>query len=145
MDTNNNISLFELQVDHESTIFLRETAKWAKFLAILGFVWCGIFILLGFFILTIRLGTYIDAYNTGMAVGISVGYMAVAVVYFFPCIYTLNFARKMKTALQNNDQEHLITSLRNLRSTFRYLGILAIVGLALMVVLVFFNLFGRFG
>ena len=137
MDTNNNISLFELEVDHQSTIFLRETAKWAKFLAILGFVWCGIILLVGLAVLSNSTSSYASGYTSW----ISILYLAIAVVYFFPCIYALNFARKMKTALQNNDQEHLIASLRNLRSTFRYLGIMAIVGLTIVVVLVAFNLF----
>jgi len=140
MDTNSNMSLFELQVDHESTIYLRETAKWAKFLAILGFVWCGILLLIGLAILANK-----SAYRPGYMAWVSVLYMALAAVYFLPCIYTLNFAGKMKTALQNNDQGHLNASLKNLKSSFRYLGIMAIVGLALLVVVVFFNLFGRFG
>lgn len=139
METKENFSLFELQVDHESTIFLKETAKWAKFLAILGFVWCGILALVGVSFLASR-SPYTSAYTTGA----SVLYMALAAVYFFPCLYTLNFARKMKTALQNNDQGYLNTALKNLKSSFRYLGITAIVGVVLMVIVVFFNLFGRF-
>lgn len=142
MDTNDKISLFELQVDHESTIYLRETAKWAKFLSILGFVWCGILILVGVVMLVAGLLEKND-YTTGYTMGISIVYVVLAIAYFFPCIYTLNFARKIRSALQNNDQEYLNASFRNLRSTFRYLGIMAIVGLALMVVVVFFNLFGR--
>jgi len=138
MDTNDNISLFELEVDHTSTIYLRETAKWAKFLAILGFVWCGIIFLAGLGVLATR-----SPYSPPYMSWVSALYMALAAVYFFPCIYALNFARKMKAALQNNDQEYLNASLRNLRSAFRYLGILAIVGLALLAVVVFFNVFGR--
>ncbi|HVV07486.1 MAG TPA: DUF5362 family protein, partial [Puia sp.] len=82
-----------------------------------------------------------SAYAPGYTVWISFLYMALATVYFFPCIYTLNFAKKMKTALQNNDQGYLNTSLKNLKHSFRYLGIMAIVGLALLVVVVLFNLF----
>lgn len=139
MEPNKDFSLFELQVDHESTIYLRETAKWARFLAVLGFVWCGIFFLAALAILASR-----SAYSPGYMAWISVLYMALAAVYFFPCMYTLNFARKMKTALQNNDQGYLNASLKNLKSSFRYVGIMAIVGLALLVVMVFFNLYGQF-
>jgi len=140
MEPNKDFSLFELQVDHESTIYLRETAKWARFLAILGFVWCGILFLSGLSILAYR-----SAYSSGFMAWISVLYMALAAVYFLPCIYTLNFARKMKTALQNNDQGYLNASLKNLKSSFRYIGIMAIIGAALIVVLVFFNWYGRLG
>ena len=142
MDTNNNISLFELQIDHESTIYLTESAKWAKFLAMLGFIWCGILILLGFSTMATKMSSFSGAYGTGYAIGVSVVYMGMAVVYFFPCLYAYNFARKVQQALQNNDQTQLNASFRNLRSAFRYLGIAAIVGLALLVVIVLFNLFG---
>jgi len=138
METKENFSLFELQVDHESTAYLKETAKWAKFLAILGFIWCGIFFLAGASILATK-----NSYSPGYTSWVSVLYMALAVLYCLPCLYMLNFARKVKTALQNNDQGYLNTSLRNLRSTFRFLGIAAIVGLVLVAALVFFNLFGR--
>jgi hypothetical protein len=139
METNKDISLFELQVDHESTIYLRETAKWARFLAILGIVGCVLFLLMGFFVLIAGLGTgsYTDAYSTGiMAVALSVGYIAVAVVCFFPFIYLFNFARRLRTALQHNDQAYLNASLRNLRGALRYLGVLAIIGLGLLVAMI---------
>src|SRR5262245_29195626 len=105
MELNKEISLFELQVDHESTIYLREAAKWAKFLSILGFVWCGLFLLAGLGILLTR-----DAYTPSYTTWICILYLGLAVVYFFPCIYMLNFARRTKTALQNNDQDHLNSS-----------------------------------
>jgi len=146
MEANNEISLFDLQIDHHSTIYLKETAKWARFLAILGFIWCGLFVILGFGMMATRTASLGNsAYATGYAIGVSFGYMVVALIYFFPCLYLFNFARKMKTALQNNDQEYLNASLKNLKSTFRYLGITAIVGLALVVILVFFNWYGSLG
>ncbi|HVU58357.1 MAG TPA: hypothetical protein VHD83_25020 [Puia sp.] len=143
MDTNNTVSLFELQVDHESTIYLRESAKWARFLATLGFVWCGILILIGLSILATRTKAYSGSdLGIGYTVGLSAGYMIIAVINFFPCLYTNNFARRMRTALQNNDQEQLNSSLKSLKAVMRYLGITAIVGLALLVVVILFNLFG---
>ncbi|HEY4205407.1 MAG TPA: hypothetical protein VGM31_01290 [Puia sp.] len=140
METN-EISLFDLQVDHESTIYFNETAKWARFLAILGFVWCGFFVLGGIGIMMSKLASATTAYGEGFAVGMGVAYIAMAIVYFFPCMYALNFARRMQTALRNNDQLQLNESLRNLKSTFRYLGITAIIGLCLVVVLIMYNLF----
>jgi uncharacterized membrane protein len=143
MDTNNPVNLFDLQVDHESTIYLRESTKWARFLAILGLVWCIFCILAGLSMMATRMKAYSGSgYSTGYTTGMSIAYMVFAVVNLFPCIYTLNFARKMKIALQNNDQEYLNASFKHLRSSFRYLGILAIVSIALLVTIVLFNLFG---
>jgi hypothetical protein len=46
-DTNQD-SLFELSLDHESIDHLTETARWGKFLAIVGFVGCGLIVIMAF-------------------------------------------------------------------------------------------------
>ena len=40
-----------LEIDTQAKAFLNETAKWAKFLAIVGFVLVGFFLLFGFVML----------------------------------------------------------------------------------------------
>ena len=44
-----NQNLFELQLDQPSAAYLGEAAKWAKFLAIIGFIFCGLMILAALF------------------------------------------------------------------------------------------------
>jgi hypothetical protein len=53
--------------------------------------------------------------------------LAMVALYFFPCLYLFNFAKKMQLALRNNDQINLNDSFRNLKSNFKYVGILTIV------------------
>jgi hypothetical protein len=141
-------SLFELQVDHEASIYLKEAARWAKFLAILGFIWCGVFILIGFSAGSIRtFTTYKNVeteYETGYRAGYTIVYIIMALLYFFPCLYTFNFAAKVQNALRNNDQHLLNQSFRNLKASYRFLGILAIIGLCL-VTLALIVLVIRFG
>jgi len=126
-------SLFELQVDHEATVYLKDAARWAKFLAIMGFVFCGLFVLIGLFAGSF-MATMYGTMNTGRA-GIMGGafftiiYIGLALLYFFPCLYTFNFAKKMQMALRSNDQLQLNQSLRNLKACYRYMGILMIIGL----------------
>jgi len=67
----------------------------------------------------------------GMGAFVSVFYILMALLYFFPCLYLFNFASKMQIALRNNDQDHLNESFKNLKSTFRFVGILTIVSLGL--------------
>ncbi|WP_205511465.1 DUF5362 family protein [Longitalea arenae] len=129
--------LFELQVDQQSISYLGETARWARFLSIVGFVLCGLMIIFALFagsILTTfaRLGNR-DALTSNMGLGgafVSLVYIVIALLYFFPCLYLFNFSGKMQMALRNNDQTHLNASFANLKSCFKFVGILTIVFLS---------------
>ncbi|MES1219129.1 MAG: hypothetical protein ABUT20_26725, partial [Bacteroidota bacterium] len=49
MEQNQESSLFGLTIDQESKSHLSEAARWARFLAIVGFVICGLIVILGIF------------------------------------------------------------------------------------------------
>jgi Family of unknown function (DUF5362) len=144
MEENVNSNLFELQIDHQSSAYLSETAKWTKFLSILGFIFCGLIVIIAIFF-----GSYISStfskYETAGArsagsVVIFV-YVLIALIYFFPCLYLFNFSNKMQIGLKNNDQEQLNLSFKNLRSCFKFLGILTIVILGFYLLVLIFALF----
>lgn len=146
MEANTATGLFELQVDHESTSYLKEAARWAKFLAIIGFIFCGLFVIMGLFAGSI-IGTMYSSMGigTGGAVGgafFSIIYILVALLYFFPCLYTFNFAKKMQVALANNDQAQLNQSFKNLKSCYRFLGILMVICLCFWGLGVIFAVIG---
>jgi len=134
-----NENLFELQVDQQSISYLGETARWAKFLSIVGFVVCGIMILFALFFGSImstfsKLGSGSDSFSSAMGAGYSYGltvvYLIIALLYFFPCLYLFNFSSKMQAALRNNDQINLNAAFGNLKSCFKFVGILTIVVLS---------------
>jgi phosphate/sulfate permease len=58
------------------------------------------------------------------------GAVIMIAIAFFPLMYLLQFANKMKNALAANDQEALNDSFLNIKRYFRYLGIIAIIVLA---------------
>ena len=131
-----NQNLFDLQIDHQSNSFLNEAAKWGKFLSIMGFIFCGLFVIIALFA-----GTFIATSMRGFqgstggmeAMGggiVTVVYIIIALVYFFPCLYLFNFSSKMQVALRSNQQDTLNISFRNLKSCFKFLGILTIIMLS---------------
>jgi hypothetical protein len=126
--------LFELQIDHETTSYLSEIAKWARFLSIVGFVMFGLFI-----VFALIAGTMATLNPLGGTMGAG-GFMqivlllAMIALYFIPCLYLFNFAKKMQLALRNNDQINLNDSLKNLKSNFKYVGILTIVMLSIYAI-----------
>jgi len=127
-------NLFELQIDHEISSHLSETAKWAKFLSIVGFVFCGLMV-----VFALLAGTMASLNPLGGTMGAG-GFMqivlliAMVALYFFPCLFLFNFARKMQLALRNNDQINLNDSFRNLKLNFKYVGILTIVILSIYAI-----------
>jgi len=134
-------SLFSLSIDPSSKEHLAEAAKWARFLAIVGFIFLGFLIIMGIFVsLSLsRIDTYGDstvrASGLGaiMGAGTAIVYIIIGLIYFFPLFYLLRFANAARTALASNDQELMVQSFQNLKRFLRYLGILTIIALAFMV------------
>jgi hypothetical protein len=137
MESTNESNLFELQIDHNGSAFLKEAARWAKFLAILGFIFCGLYVLFALFAGSIFATAFRSFGSAGVAYSgsgfISLFYIAFAILYFFPCLYFYNFAVKMQAALRENNQDQLNGSFKNLKSCYRFLGILTIIILGFMV------------
>ena len=138
METNQT-NLFELQVDELSSGYLKETAKWAKFLAILGFIGCGLLVLGGIaLVFTMSAASMGGAAFGGMySSAFSLVYLALAALYFFPCFYLYRFASTMQQALQAGEAIQLQTSFRNLKSCFRFIGILTIILIAVYLLAIF--------
>jgi len=144
MEENQNTSLFGLTIDPAAKSHLSDAARWAKFLAIVGFVMCALILVLAFFAGSFYSDIYTsnryEGFNRDMqvnrnAVGIAVGiwYGIFAIVSFFPYLFLFQFASKMKSALLSDDQQTLNSSFQNLKKTFRYVGVLTIIGLVFVV------------
>ncbi len=143
MDQHQDTSLFGMNVDQTGRAHLAEAARWGKFLAIIGFIVCGLVVLTGIFASTLfnlLLNQYdrnpyneLPATTPGFGFVMAIYYIVIAVVNFFPCLFLYRFATKMKTALTSNDQESLNLSFQNLKATFRFIGILTLIGLVFMV------------
>src|SRR5688500_18987314 len=137
-----------LVIDFDSRMYLTQAATWAKFLAIIGFVACG-FMVLAAFLMGAFFSTMSAFGNDDMkelpGLGLMSGgllagvYIGLALVYFFPCLYLLNFANKMQTALIREDQLALMNSFRYLKANFRFVGIFVIV--VIVIYLLMFILF----
>ena len=70
----------------------------------------------------------------GMGACMILVYVLAGLLYFFPCLFLLQFANKMKIALTEGDDLMLSESFRSLKKTFRYMGVLTIIFLALFLI-----------
>jgi hypothetical protein len=131
---NQNLLTAELQVDSIAFTHLKETARWARFLSIVGFVFSAIIVLMALFAGSIFSAT-MSKFEGGSMIGttfVMVFYLIAAVVYFFLSLYLFRFATKMKLALESTDQENFGESLMNLKMVYRMLGIITIIYLSLL-------------
>jgi len=121
----------ELGLSSQILGYLRESAKWGKFLAIVGFVMCGFIAIMALFA-----GSIISMFSgfpaseelgggamAGFGAMITVLYLLLAVLYFFPSLYLYRFSTKVQEALRTNDQETLTYAFENHKSLYKFWGI----------------------
>lgn len=135
----------DLQVSPGGLSYLTESARWGKFLAIMGFILCGFMVLLAFFIPA--LFTQIPPYNSmsssmssGVKVGMTIVYLFLALMMFFPCFYLYKFSVKMQSAVKSVSQENFDESLMNLKSMFKFYGVFTIIILSLYALIIIISI-----
>lgn len=138
-----NQPLFSLNIDPVTKAHLSETARWARFLAIIGFVSLVLMILIiiGAFVYMGTEGSA-NAMFPGMGVAMAVYYIIIAAIWFIPLLYLLRFSGAMRTALNGNDQQALNTSFLNLKACFKFVGIVTIILLVLSLLGLVFGVVG---
>lgn len=124
-----NLLNSELSIDAFAQSQLQETAKWAKFLSIFGFVISG---LVGLMALFAR--SFIDSgqYYGVSGVFVILIYLMIAVIYLILSLYLYRFAESTKRALYATSQEELNVGLLNLKKFFKVCGVIVLVYLCLL-------------
>ena len=139
-----NQTLFSLTIDPITKSHLSETAKWGRFLAILGMIFLGLLILffMGIFSFlpsimgfSLPAGTPYNFSTTGFIVIMAFYLIAICAIWFFPLLFLLRFSNQMRAALNGNNQNELNSSFQNLKRLFRYVGIVTIIALAIYVLI----------
>lgn len=123
----------ELFVTDDAKDYINETRKWAKFLAILGFIGSGLIAIMAVFA-----GSMFSTIWGGASFMISILYLLMALLYFFPSLYLYRFSEKANRALYKKDSNELEVALGNLKSTFKFYGIAAIVIISLYLLIFIF-------
>lgn len=139
-----------LEITHETKLVFLETAKWTKFLAILGFVGMGLMVIMGFFMGAIMssLGSLSSYSNTPNPFGMIGGvffvilYLVIALIYYFPIKYLYDFSTKVKKAFEIQDQLLFNEAILKLKSHYKYIGILMIIVFSLYILMIILSIIG---
>ncbi len=131
----------DLQVTPQGLSYLSESARWGKFLAIMGFIFCGLMVIIAFFIPAVftqlpQYNTMPSSFSAGMKIGMTVVYLLLALVMFFPCFYLYKFSVKMQSSVKSISQENFDESLMNLKSMFKFYGVFTIIMLSFYTLII---------
>ena len=132
-----------LVIDWRSKEFLKETAKWTKFLAILGFVGIGLMVL-GSLVMLFAPSSLMSNgdFPFGGKIFMMLLYLAFAVLYYLTISYLHQFSENTKKAIENNDNNAIRDAFEFLKSHYKFMGILTIILLAFYAIIIFIGLIG---
>ncbi|WP_341901205.1 DUF5362 family protein [Fluviicola taffensis] len=122
LDQNIELDSEKLKITNSIKQNLLTTAKWARFLAIVGFIFTGFLGIASLIIL-------VTAMTTGFGPLILMGfvYLVLTVVMLFPGLYLIRFAGATEKGLNSNKQSEFDYGIENLKSLFKFMGIYTIV------------------
>ena len=131
MENNNT----QMVITDQAKFYLFETAKWTKFLAIVGFIFMGLMVLLGLFMSAIMKAMMIPmgipvALGGTMSVIYGVMFFVFAAIYVYPLYCLLKFSVRTRAAILSNDTPTMTESFGWLKKFYQYIGILLIIALA---------------
>ena len=121
----------ELEITDTLKIYLGGTAKWAKFLSVIGLIFCAVMLTVAFYAAFYISPITTARYGFSLGRAISAVYIFLAVVWLFPCLFLYKFSVKLLDAIKRNVQENIESAFLNLRATFRFMGIVIIIILSL--------------
>ncbi len=124
--------------------FLKETAKWAKFISIVGFVFIGLMVIFAMFA-----GALFSSFSSDLGADFpfppflfSAIYLILAAIGFFPILYLYRFANNMQIALSRGDQDVLQSSFENLKAHYKFYGIMLAIVLGFYALLFVISIIG---
>lgn len=132
----------QLIITEEIRSYIYDVAKWANFLAVVGFV-IAAFMLLAALIIGTAMNTSPEVAAMMGAMG-KIGSTAMTIVFiayglaiFYPSLLLSRYARKTKLGVLYGEQESLNESFSALKSLFKYWGIIVIILIGLNLLSVF--------
>ena len=129
-----NAEVTTLSLTENTTILLYGAAKWSKFISIVGFVMVGFMILGG--LLSGIIMSYMENQFAMMPFPpfiFSFLYLVMGALYFFPVYYLFKFSTQAQLAIKTLNSAQLEIAFRNIKSYFKFIGVLIIVVLSLYV------------
>lgn len=116
---------------------LNETRKWTMFISIFGFVMVGLMLIIALFA-----GSFMSSLPNSQAIPFSSGlltvfYIFIAALYFFPIYYLYKFSSHMKLGIVMKSEQEVEDAFKYLKSHYKFMGILLAIVLAFYIMIFF--------
>ncbi|WP_343633520.1 hypothetical protein [Fluviicola sp.] len=131
LDQNMGMDSDNLKVSQSVKEHLLTSAQWARFLAIVGFIFTGLTAIGSLFMVITALAT-----GFGPLIGMAFLYIGLTVAMIFPALYMIRFAGSITKGLNSNKQSEFEYGVQNLKSFYKFSGIFTIVFLSLYIILI---------
>lgn len=121
----------ETLVENESTIkeYLIETAKWMRFLSIIGMIGEVLILGVGIVLLFLNRGDMngLPSFWTGII------YIVVGVIMLFPLLYMYNCSQSITRAYERSEMECLLSAVKYNKQLWKFYGLFVLVYLAIII------------
>ena len=104
---------------------LQQTRPWVTFLAILGFIGCGLMALMS--VVLLAAGSLLKQGKQDFPAWIGLVYLPLALIYVPPSVFLLRYGRTLSAFLATGSLDSLTDAMRHQKSFWRFLGILTII------------------
>ena len=119
----NNMGSMSNELELRTREYLTSAGKWAKFLAILGFIGCGLILIGSMFALSL-----LRSANMSWLILL---YIAVAILYFIPSLYLYRFSAAAIETGYSGSSSDLEVAMMNLKKFLKFVGIFVIIILSI--------------
>lgn len=129
----------DLKITGQTAIYLREAAKWTKFLSILGLIGIGFYVLaMIFMMLTTAAGSLGPLPNQFGAFSIPyfIIMIIIMVIYALPIWWLYKFSTNLKIALEIKDQATLDSAFNFLKKHYKFIGIMTVIMIVFYILMV---------
>lgn len=139
----------QLIVTEEIRSYIYETAKWTKFLSIVGLVFAVFLALMAFSANAIMEGLVATTPGNPLAqmgtAFLTVYFLCISLMLFYPSFLLFKYSNAANTAVLYADQENFVTAMKKMKSVFKFWGIIAIVVLALNLLSILLAVVAKIG
>jgi len=110
--------------------YLSDASPWLQFIGILGFIGCGLLVITGVIsAIGFSAMSFLEFGDFPLWI-ITLIYLPMGVLFFFPARFTYNFGRKIRNFRFSNSLEDLELAFKNNKSLWKFYGIICIIYLA---------------
>ncbi len=127
-----------LEVTENSKKHLKTTASWTNFYAILCFIGVAFLLLGGIMMLAMRnmMHGFGAVPFSGFTTIMGIIYIIMAIVMIFPALYLYRFSQRTTKALENHSTPLLEEAFLNMKSYWKFIGIVSIISIALCIIII---------